>query len=48
MAGLGELDLSQARSLPLRWCVASDVGGEDRGEFSFDRWAGQLAAPLGY
>ena len=27
--------------------VAGDVGGKDRGEFSFHRWDGHLAAPLG-
>jgi hypothetical protein len=32
---------------PHQPAVAGDVGGEDRGEFSFDRWDGHLAAPLG-
>ena len=31
---------------PHQPAVAGDVGGEDRGEFSFDRWDGHLAAPL--
>ena len=27
--------------------VAGEVSGKDRGEFSFHRWDGHLAAPLG-